>query len=80
MLLAYRYDHDNGSLSIDFVSSVGETLIYHPHLESISKGGVAVAGTDAYQIELRPFPDSKSGILAITVPDQGNTITVTIGR
>ncbi|MEF7439391.1 cellulase family glycosylhydrolase [Paenibacillus lautus] len=80
VLSAYRYDHDNGSLSIDFVSSGGETLIYHPHLESISTNDVAVAGTDAYQIELRPFPDSKSGHLAITVPDQGNKITITIGR
>ncbi|GGH16178.1 cellulase family glycosylhydrolase [Paenibacillus segetis] len=82
LLVGYHYDYDTDIIKVDYVPSGGETLIYHPRAALLSKDVVLISGTgvDVYQIEVRPFQGSESGIIAISAPQDETKITVTIGN
>lgn len=80
VLSGYQYDYDTETIKVEYISSGGETLIYHPLAALIRAEDVRVQGAGAVcQIELRPYPNSESGLIMVRTEKGERIITVVAG-
>lgn len=78
-LISYHYNHDTGQISMKYVPSGLETLIYHPNTAHLSEDKVKVSGVQNYQSEIHSYPGANGGTITVVTPKKGGAITVTIG-
>lgn len=78
-LISYHYDYDTGKITVTYVPSGHETLIYHPHTASISTADISLTGTIDYQSHIHSYPGANGGIITVVAPQSDAEITVIIG-
>ncbi|MWV46087.1 cellulase family glycosylhydrolase [Paenibacillus sp. HJL G12] len=78
VLNGYHYDYDTGILTMDFISTGGETVIYHPRAAYLEKGHFTIDGASDCKIEIRPLPESGSGCVAVCIPETGGEVSIRI--
>ncbi|GIP53034.1 glycoside hydrolase family 5 protein [Paenibacillus vini] len=79
VLKGYRFDYERGVISVKYIPSGGETLIYHPHAARLSADDIVINGASDYKVEIREYPGSEAGVIAVVVPQSSKTITITAG-
>lgn len=79
LLISYHYNYDTDTISVKYVPSGGETVIYHPHSALLSAETIIVSGVQDYQAAIYPYSGANGGIVSVVTPQGKETITVTAG-
>ncbi|MEC0241208.1 cellulase family glycosylhydrolase [Paenibacillus dokdonensis] len=78
VLEGYHYDYDKDMFTMEFISSGGKTMIYHPHTARLDRENISITGADDDMIDIEPFPDSESGFVTIKVPAGDRRVSINI--
>src|SRR5699024_1408407 len=78
-LISYHYDYDSGKISVEYIPSGLESLIYHPKAAHLNEKKIIVTGTIDYQTDIHSYSGADSGIVSVVTAQGDEAITVTIG-
>ncbi|MEC0371746.1 cellulase family glycosylhydrolase [Paenibacillus chibensis] len=78
VLEGYHYDYDTETFTMEFIPSGRETVIYHPQAALLGDGRIHAAGASGFEMEIRPYPGSDSGLIVLDIPQSDKRVSLRV--
>src|SRR5699024_8324144 len=78
-LTSYHYDDEAEELTVTFVPSGLETVIYYPKTAQLTRDELHLSKGKIVKVDFQPYVEADGGVITVTIPPMDEEVTLTIG-